>query len=57
MMSFQTLNGTTVLFPTVSNRVLANITPLEFLSEILATNRNLRHKNVAVYDIDSMLKG
>lgn len=57
MMPFQTLDGTTVSFPTVSNRVLANITPLGLLSKTLATNRNLRFKNLAVYDIDSILKG
>lgn len=56
-MPFHTLDGTTVLFPTISARALANVTPLALFDNVLATNRNLRYKNLAESDIDSIFKG
>lgn len=55
-MVFHSLDGTTVLFPTFGDRALMGVTPLAFLSKVLATNRSLGYRNVAEYDIDSIFK-
>lgn len=56
-MVFHILDGTTVLFPLLSDKALMDVAPLAFFSEILATNQELRHTNLTEYDIHSIFKG
>ena len=56
-MPFYTMDRTTVLFPTISERALMDVTPLTLLSKLMATNQHLSYKDVAEYDLRSIFKG
>lgn len=56
-MRFHTRDGTVVLVSPLGDRALMDVTPLTFLSRLVATNQTLRYRNMAEYDIDSIFKG